>query len=196
VWRIDSDRRDETPIGGPRPSDRRLGQREMSTGRRSGRQGAACLLSAALFRAARFRSGCAGRERTHRLAAFASFAAGDLCKRMGRLDDAHAYLEAARSRPLRAHARLHLGRVLLASGRDRARAVSECRLATGRDPELVAAWFWLGRAIAELVERETAAEASAALRTYLARGAPLGRRSEVMWLLSAMAGKTVPSASA
>lgn len=86
-------------------------------------------------------------------------------------------------------ARLHLGRVLLASGRDRARAVSECRAAAERDPDLVAAWFWLGRSIAELIERETTAQASAALRTYLARGAPIGRRSEVMDLLAALSGK-------
>ncbi|HET8952522.1 MAG TPA: caspase family protein, partial [Solirubrobacteraceae bacterium] len=88
-----------------------------------------------------------------------------------------------------ARARLHLGRVLLDSGLDRARAVSECRTATARDPELVEAWYWLGRAIAELIERETATEASSALRTYVARGAPQGRRSEVRRLLDAMAGK-------
>ena len=93
-----------------------------------------------------------------------------------------------------ARARLHLGRVLLESERDRARAVSECRLATERDPELVAAWFWLGRALAELVKHETAAEASAALRTYLVLGAPLGRRSEVRELLGVMAGNAAPRA--
>ena len=91
-----------------------------------------------------------------------------------------------------ARARLHLGRVLLESERDRARAVSECRLATERDPELVAAWFWLGRALAELVKHETAAEASAALRTYLVLGAPLGRRSEARELLGVMAGNAAP----
>ena len=90
-----------------------------------------------------------------------------------------------------ARARLHLGRVLLDSERDRARAVSECRLATERDPGLVAAWFWLGRALAELVKHETTAEASDALRTYLVRGAPLGRRSEVMKLLAAMSEAAV-----
>jgi cytochrome c-type biogenesis protein CcmH/NrfG len=90
-----------------------------------------------------------------------------------------------------ARARLHLGRVLLDSGRDRARAVSECRLATQRDPQLVEAWYWLGRAIAELIERETAAEATDALRTYLRRGAPIGRRSEVAHRLNAMSTTAV-----
>jgi hypothetical protein len=94
-----------------------------------------------------------------------------------------------------ARARLHLGRVLLESERDRPRAVSECRLATKRDGELAAAWFWLGRALAELVKHETAAEASDALRAYLVRGAPLGRRSEVRELLGAMAGQAAPQRS-
>ena len=94
-----------------------------------------------------------------------------------------------------ARARLHLGRVLLGSGRDRARAVSECRTATELDPGLVEAWFWLGRAIAELVQFETATEASAALRTYLARGASIGRRSEVAQILASMAAPRSASPS-
>jgi Caspase domain len=119
---------------------------------------------------------------------------GILCAEVGKIDDAVRALERsidqfgddARGE---ATARLHLGRVLLDSGRDRARSVSECRLAAQRDAQLVAAWFWLGRALAELVKHETATEASAALRTYLARGAPIGRRNEVMEMLGSMSTK-------
>jgi len=119
---------------------------------------------------------------------------GILLAELGELDGAVEAFERAiqqfgDERTGEALARLHLGRVLLHSGRDRARAVSECRLATERDPELTAAWFWLGRAISELIERETSTQASEALRTYLARGAPLGRRAEAAALLGALAGK-------
>jgi hypothetical protein len=119
---------------------------------------------------------------------------GILSGEIGDIDDAVEALE----RAIRqfggdaagvARARLHLGRVLLAGGRDRARAVSECRQATEQDPDLVEAWFWLGRATSELVLRETATEASDALRTYLSRGAPIGRRNEVMQLLASMSGR-------
>ena len=87
---------------------------------------------------------------------------------------------------LPAHATL-LGRVLLASGRDRARAVSECRLAGELDPQLDAALYWRGRAIAELIRQETRAEASEALTTYLSRGATIGRRQETLRLLQVLA---------
>jgi CHAT domain-containing protein/tetratricopeptide (TPR) repeat protein len=56
------------------------------------------LLTAALSGPLGFEQAVEAADGPSRLAAFASLAAGDLCKRMGRLDDAHAYLEAARSR--------------------------------------------------------------------------------------------------
>ena len=83
-----------------------------------------------------------------------------------------------------ARARLELGRALMKS--DRARAVSECRLATRRDPELVQAHYWLGRAITELIAQETTAQAVDALRAYLEGGAPIGRREETLTLISRM----------
>ena len=126
---------------------------------------------------------------------------GILLAQIGKIDEAVAALQlaiqqfSADSRG-EAQAHLHLGRVLLTSGQDRERAVSECRLATVQDPELAAAWFWLGRAITDLVQRESTAEASTALREYLARGAPLGRRDEVMKLLTVMQSKVTPSVQA
>ena len=77
------------------------------------------------------------------------------------------------------------------SGRDRARAVSECRRASELDPAHPDALFWLGRAIAELIQRETVAQANNALTTYLTQGARGGRRLETMQLLDALVGTSM-----
>lgn len=88
----------------------------------------------------------------------------------------------------RARAHLTLARVLLDSGRDRARAVSECRIACETDPSLDAALFWLGRSIAELIRSETTTQGSEALLSYLSRGATGGRRAEAQHLLKQLGG--------
>lgn len=124
---------------------------------------------------------------------------GVLRDALGQPDAALAALERALvllaaqagQQPALARARLMLGRVLLGSGRDRARAVSECRIAAELDPKLDAALYWRGRAIAELVRRETLAEASEALTTYLSRGAAIGRREETLRLLQQL-GDALP----
>lgn len=95
---------------------------------------------------------------------------------------------------LRAQVHLMLGRVLLDSGRDRARAVSECHRALALDPTLSVARFWLGRAIAELIQRDTRLQAHQALTDYLSQGAPQGRRREALQLLDAL-GDVPPDAT-
>ena len=82
-------------------------------------------------------------------------------------------------------ARYHLGRVLLESGQDVDRAVSELRQATASAPELAAAYYHLGQAIRARVRNEAKAlgEAAEALQTYLRQGAPLGQREEVAQFL-------------
>jgi len=82
-------------------------------------------------------------------------------------------------------AHYHLGRVLLESGQDVDRAVSELRRATTNAPELTAAYYHLGQAIRARVRNEAKAlgEAAEALQTYLRKGAPLGRREEVAQFL-------------
>lgn len=76
-------------------------------------------------------------------------------------------------------ARYQLGRVLFESERDFSRAVSELTEATTKDTKNVRAFYYLGQAIREMVERETLAKAEAALQTYLVEGAPLGHEDEV-----------------
>jgi uncharacterized caspase-like protein len=77
----------------------------------------------------------------------------------------------------------HLGRLLLASQQDYSRAVSELRSATRKDPDNGRAFYYLGRAIREMVQRETLAEVEDAFSAYLNFGAPVGHRSEVVEFL-------------
>lgn len=115
---------------------------------------------------------------------------GVLAAAAGATDEAVAALGAAAEQFVgqprgEALARMHLARTLLESGRDRARAVSECRLANARDATLSESLFWLGRAIAELIQNETRAQAADALRKYISSASPL-RRSEAMFLLGTL----------
>jgi uncharacterized caspase-like protein len=75
-------------------------------------------------------------------------------------------------------AHYQLGRVLFESGKDFTRAVSELDKAVieGGDAR---AFYYLGQAIRQMVERETLTKAEEALKTYLAMGAPLGRENDV-----------------
>lgn len=77
----------------------------------------------------------------------------------------------------------HLGRLLLASQQDYSRAVSELRSATLKDANNGRAFYYLGRAIREMVQRETLAEVEDAFGAYLNLGAPVGHRSEVVEFL-------------
>ena len=77
----------------------------------------------------------------------------------------------------------HLGRLLLAAQTDYGRAVSELRKATRQNPGNARAWYYLGQAIRERIRRETLAEVESAFNTYLAAGAPLGHRSEIVGFL-------------
>lgn len=118
---------------------------------------------------------------------------GVLCHLLSQFDRAQLALEKAvallAGRPReRARAHLTLARVLLDSGRDRARAVSECRIACETDPTLDAALFWLGRSITELIRSETTTQGSEALLSYLSRGATSGRRAEAQHLLKQLGG--------
>lgn len=117
---------------------------------------------------------------------------GVLAHELGSTDAAVAALETAIAQfgadiAGQARARLQLGRVLLLSGQDRSRAASECRRAAELDPTLGVARFWHGKAIAELIRRETVAEATTALREYLELGAPAGYRTEAVALLGQLA---------
>ena len=76
-----------------------------------------------------------------------------------------------------------LGRVLFESKLDLARAVSALRQATQSKPDNGPAYYYLGLAIRELVERETLVEAENALQNYLAAGAPLGQEEQVQQFL-------------
>jgi cytochrome c-type biogenesis protein CcmH/NrfG len=80
---------------------------------------------------------------------------------------------------LMAEAKYHLGRVLCEGEIDFDRAVSELEEAVRRDPENIAAHYYLGRAIREQIERNTYKRAEEVLRTYLMKGAPLGHEDEV-----------------
>lgn len=77
----------------------------------------------------------------------------------------------------------HLGRLLLVAQKDYGRAVSELRSATRKDPNNGRAFYYLGRAIREMVQRETLAEVEDAFSAYLDFGAPVGHRSEVVEFL-------------
>jgi tetratricopeptide (TPR) repeat protein len=76
-------------------------------------------------------------------------------------------------------AHYQLGRVLFDSKRDFARAVSELKEATRLEPENAHAYYYLGKAIIEVIKQETLIEAKRALTTYLVKGAPLGHEDEV-----------------
>lgn len=77
----------------------------------------------------------------------------------------------------------HLGRLLLAAQTDYGRAVSELRKATRQDTGNARAWYYLGQAIRERIRRETLAEVESAFSAYLAAGAPVGHRSEIVGFL-------------
>lgn len=83
-------------------------------------------------------------------------------------------------------AHYHLGRTLVESQRDAAKAVSELREAIEQeDPRSrnVAARYYLGRALEAFVEQNVLVETEEAYRDYLAGGAPLGREAEVQEFL-------------
>jgi len=80
---------------------------------------------------------------------------------------------------LLAEAKYHLGRVLCEGELDFDRAVSELEEAVRLDPENVAAYYYLGRAIREQIERNKYKRAEEVLRIYLMKGAPLGHEDEV-----------------
>jgi uncharacterized caspase-like protein len=72
-----------------------------------------------------------------------------------------------------------LGRVLYESKLDPARAVSELRLVTQRNPENASAHYYLGQALRALADQGILTEAEQSLRTYLDAGSPLGQQEEV-----------------
>lgn len=80
---------------------------------------------------------------------------------------------------LRSEAHYQYGRFLFESERDFNKAVSELNDAIRLDPDNVRAYYYLGLAIREMVERETLSKAEEALKTYLIKGAPLGHEDEV-----------------
>ncbi len=83
------------------------------------------------------------------------------------------------SKGTHAEARYHLGRVLLAAGKDLGRAQSELEAAALAEPDDPAIQFHLGAAIRAFFEKESLAKARAAWKKYLDAGAPLGHREEV-----------------
>lgn len=97
----------------------------------------------------------------------------------GNTERALEALEAAIAQEAGPAAHYHMGRVLLESGSDPERAVSELRAAVEGRPDYAPAYYFLGRALRRLVERETRLEAVQALQRYLASGAPLGHRAVV-----------------
>ena len=82
-------------------------------------------------------------------------------------------------------AHYQLGRVLYESRTDFTKAVSELDRAVALDPDNARAHYYLGQAIRQMVERETLAKATTALRRYLTMGAPLGDEDEVREFLGA-----------
>jgi tetratricopeptide (TPR) repeat protein len=81
-------------------------------------------------------------------------------------------------------AHYQLGRLVFESGTDFTKAVSELDKAIERSRDDARAFYYLGLAIRQMVERETLAKAEDALKTYLAMGAPLGREHDVREFLS------------
>lgn len=75
-----------------------------------------------------------------------------------------------------------MGKVLYMS-EDYDRAVSFLGDAVQRDPQNIAAHYYLGQAIRALVENNFLKRAEAALRTYLEQGAPIGHEDEVRQFL-------------
>lgn len=80
---------------------------------------------------------------------------------------------------LKAEATYHLGRVLLLGELDFNGAVARLEQAVSLDPSNVSAYYYLGQAIREQVERNTLKRAEDVWRSYLTRGAPLGHEDEV-----------------
>lgn len=76
-----------------------------------------------------------------------------------------------------------LGLALYISGDNLEAAVSRLREAVKLDPGNAQAHYYLGRALQDLVERETLVEAEQAFLAYLDQGAPLGRLEEVQAFL-------------
>jgi len=82
---------------------------------------------------------------------------------------------------LRAEAEYALGRSLYERNEesDLDRAIGELRDATGRDPNLAGAFYYLGRALHDSARRNLLDLSVNAFRKYLEAGAPLGHRDEV-----------------
>ena len=95
-------------------------------------------------------------------------------------------------RGLLAEVLYHLGRVLYVSRLDLDRAISLLQDATRRDPTLVGAYYYLGRALRDSARRKLRDLSVTAFRKYLEGGAPLGRRDEVRHLIEPSAN---PSAA-
>ncbi len=101
---------------------------------------------------------------------------------LGRLDDAAAVLKKALAQKgdeKYPEASYLLGRVLVESGQDLERAVSELERAVESDPDDAAALYYLGKGIRDLVSKDFLARAENAWREYLLKGAPLGNRDKV-----------------
>lgn len=86
-------------------------------------------------------------------------------------------------------ANYQLGRILFESGGDFNRAISALNEATNLDPENTRAYYYLGQAIRAMVDRETLVKAEEALKTYLARGSPMGHEDKVREFLGSRMAK-------
>jgi uncharacterized caspase-like protein len=107
---------------------------------------------------------------------------------LGEADDAVKALSKAMehedsSPGLLAEVLYHLGRVLYVSRLDLDRAISLLQDATRRDPTLVGAYYYLGRALRDSARRNFGDLSVTAFRKYLEGGAPLGRGDEVRHLI-------------
>jgi tetratricopeptide (TPR) repeat protein len=80
-------------------------------------------------------------------------------------------------------AQYHLGRVLYVSDLDLDHAISLLQDATNRDPKLMGAYYYLGRALRDSARRNLLDLSITAFRKYLEGGAPLGRTDEVRRLI-------------
>lgn len=83
-----------------------------------------------------------------------------------------------------------IGRILFEKGGNFTKAVSELNEAIRLDPENTHAYYYLGEAIRKMVDSETLTKAEDALKTYLARGAPMGHENEVRLFLGSRTMKT------